>query len=79
MQVVARWAAKTGIAHSNYVRASKAANEDVYVGTFRQGHPDREVGPQSRGSRARDSLAADEETQVNSRGTPTCRKEAHRV
>jgi hypothetical protein len=28
--------------------------------SFRQGHPDREVGPQSQGSQGRDGQAADE-------------------
>jgi len=41
--------------------ASVAQTRDALITLFRQEHPDREVGPQSRGSRGRDGQVAEEE------------------
>jgi len=40
--------------------ASAAQTRDTKITLFRQEHPDREVGPQSRGSRGRDGQVAEE-------------------
>src|SRR5512142_809620 len=48
----------------------EAASKKTKCSSVRQRHPDREVGPQSRGSRSRDSQAADEDKVRSPRGIP---------